>query len=155
MKIVISSTGSDLESTVDPRFGRAAYLLIVDSKTGELVESLNNTEMVNAGQGAGIITAALVADKGVKAIMTGRVGPKAMAVVEKAKIKVLTNVSGTVRSAVAHFNELSTTGDHTPVLFGQSQEEEVTSSKRVIGQGRGRGCGNAGQGRGHCGKRQG
>ena len=33
MKIAVTSTGTDLESAVDPRFGRAAYILIVDSET--------------------------------------------------------------------------------------------------------------------------
>jgi len=31
MKIAITSTGPDLEAQVDPRFGRAQYLLVVDT----------------------------------------------------------------------------------------------------------------------------
>ena len=31
MKIAVTSTGSDLDAQVDPRFGRAEYLLIVDT----------------------------------------------------------------------------------------------------------------------------
>ena len=33
MKIAVTSTGTELDSPVDPRFGRAAFILIVDSDT--------------------------------------------------------------------------------------------------------------------------
>ncbi|MFH2124240.1 MAG: NifB/NifX family molybdenum-iron cluster-binding protein [Pseudomonadota bacterium] len=103
MKIVVSATGMNLDSPVDPRFGRAACLLIIDSDTGTLMEAIDNTQGRDAAQGAGISAAALVADKGVKAILTGRVGPKAMPVIEKAGIQVVSDVSGTVREAVEKF----------------------------------------------------
>ena len=32
MKIAVTSTGTDLDSEVDPRFGRAKYIIIVDSE---------------------------------------------------------------------------------------------------------------------------
>lgn len=89
MKIVVSATGMELSSLVDPRFGRAAFLLILDSDTGTLIEAIDNSQGRDAAQGAGISAAALVADKGVKAILTGRIGPKAMPVVEKAGIQVV------------------------------------------------------------------
>lgn len=63
MKIVISSTGIDFDSTVDPRFGRAAFLLIVDSDTNALSEVIDNSQGRDVAQGAGIRVAALVADK--------------------------------------------------------------------------------------------
>ena len=33
MKIAVTSKGSDLDAEVDPRFGRAAYIIVVDSET--------------------------------------------------------------------------------------------------------------------------
>ena len=33
MKIAVTSTGQNLDATVDPRFGRAAYILIVDAES--------------------------------------------------------------------------------------------------------------------------
>ena len=144
MKIVVSAMGTDLDSTVDPRFGRAAFLLIVDSDTGTLLEALDNSQGRDAAQGAGIRAAALVADKGVKAVLTGRVGPKAMPVLEKAGIQVVSDVSGTVREAVAQFRP----GSQAQV----SSSPTVTATKTAtsgsgMGGGRCRGCGS-GQGQG-------
>jgi len=62
MKIAVTSTGKDLESPMDPRFGRAAYILIVDTDTLD-VEVLDNTENVNAFKGAGIQAATMICDK--------------------------------------------------------------------------------------------
>ena len=47
MKIAVTSTGVDLDSQVDPRFGRAAYILVVDSETFDF-QVLDNKENVNA-----------------------------------------------------------------------------------------------------------
>lgn len=52
MKIAISSQGTDLNSQVDPRFGRAQYFIITDSDTldYEVIENPN----ISAAGGAGI-----------------------------------------------------------------------------------------------------
>ena len=71
MKIIISSSGPDLDSAVNPRFGRAPYLLVIDSSTGELIESIDNSAGLQATQGAGIKAAAMAAERGVEAILTG------------------------------------------------------------------------------------
>jgi len=42
MKIAISSTGVDLTSLVDPRFGRCRYYMIVDPESYEF-EAVENT----------------------------------------------------------------------------------------------------------------
>jgi predicted Fe-Mo cluster-binding NifX family protein len=138
MKIVISSSGPEMDAAVDPRFGRAAYFLIVDSDNGELLEAIDNSAGRDAAQGAGIGAAALVAEKGVTTILTGRVGPKAMAVVEKANIDVVSNVSGTVRDAVDQFR--------SGVLTGSGSGSAPTSQRETSGQGMGgRGMGQGGQ----------
>jgi predicted Fe-Mo cluster-binding NifX family protein len=43
MKLAITSKGTDLDSEVDPRFGRAAYILIVDTFSLG-VQVLDNSE---------------------------------------------------------------------------------------------------------------
>lgn len=35
MKVIVTTTAADLDSPVDPRFGRAAYFTVVDTDTME------------------------------------------------------------------------------------------------------------------------
>ena len=104
MKIAVTSKGTDLDSQVDPRFGRAAYILIVDTENLEF-EVLDNKDNVNAFKGAGIQAASMVSDKGAEVLLTGFCGPNAFKAFEAAKIKVANDVSGTVRDAMKAFNE--------------------------------------------------
>jgi predicted Fe-Mo cluster-binding NifX family protein len=142
MKIVVTATGMNLDSNVDPRFGRAACLLIIDSETGALLEAIDNSQGVNASQGAGIGAAAMVADKGVQAVLTGQVGPKAMAVIEKSNIQVVTGVEGSVREAVDNFRAGS-----SPQACSTSGNSGGGTGKAASGKGHGGGCG-CGQGGG-------
>ena len=99
MKIAVTSTGTDLDAQVDPRFGRAAYILIVDSETFDF-EVLDNKENVNALKGAGIQAARMVSDKQAEVLLTGFCGPNAFKVMKAAKIGVANNADGSVRDAV-------------------------------------------------------
>ena len=87
---------------MDPRFGRAAYILIVDSETMAF-EVLDNAENVNAFKGAGIQAAAMISDEQADVLLTGFCGPNAFKTLEAADVKVAGDVSGTVREAVAAF----------------------------------------------------
>jgi predicted Fe-Mo cluster-binding NifX family protein len=87
---------------MDPRFGRAAYILIVDTDTLAF-EALDNGENVNAFKGAGIQAATMISDKHADVLLTGFCGPNAFKALEAAKVKVAGDVSGTVREAVAAF----------------------------------------------------
>ena len=78
MDVLITSEGKDLDSELCPRFGRAPVFLVVDVDTAE-AEAVENPA-VEAESGAGIQSAQLVVDRGVRHVITGRVGPKAMAV---------------------------------------------------------------------------
>jgi predicted Fe-Mo cluster-binding NifX family protein len=99
MKIAVTSTGTDLDSQVDARFGRASYILIVDSETLDH-EVLDNKENVNALKGAGIQAASMVSDKGAKVLLTGFCGPNAFKALKAAKIGVANDAGGSVRDAV-------------------------------------------------------
>ncbi|WP_458012151.1 NifB/NifX family molybdenum-iron cluster-binding protein [Candidatus Solincola sp.] len=116
MKIAVSSTGPDLESAVDPRFGRCAYLLFVDTDTLEF-EAVSNPN-VSAGGGAGIGTAQMVVDRGAKAVLTGNVGPNAFGVLSQAGIAVYTGVAGTVRQAAENFKSGGMTTASAPTVGG-------------------------------------
>jgi len=104
MKIAITSKGTGLNSEVDPRFGRAAYILIVDTFSLS-INVIDNAQNVNALKGAGIQTASAVSDKGVSALLTGYCGPNAFQTLTAAGIKVANDIAGSVKEAVAAFNE--------------------------------------------------
>ncbi|MFO7560190.1 MAG: NifB/NifX family molybdenum-iron cluster-binding protein [Desulfobacterales bacterium] len=104
MKIAVTSKGTDLDSIVDPRFGRAAYILIVDSETYAF-DVLDNHENVNAFKGAGIQAATMVSEKGADVLLTGFCGPNAFKTLSAAKIKVVNDASGTVKDAVDAFKQ--------------------------------------------------
>ena len=67
MKVVVTSQGQDLSSQVDSRFGRAKNFIVVDTQTDEFSVH-DNTQNVNAAQGAGIQAARTVVDLGVEAV---------------------------------------------------------------------------------------
>jgi predicted Fe-Mo cluster-binding NifX family protein len=116
MKICVSSTSNTLESPIDPRFGRCAYLIVVDSETMQF-EAIPNMAAGATG-GAGIQAAQTVANRGVKTVITGNVGINAFDALSAAGIEIMTGAfSGTVRQVVERFlkGELNrTTGATVP-----------------------------------------
>jgi predicted Fe-Mo cluster-binding NifX family protein len=101
MKIAVSSTGGSLSAQVDPKFGRCAYFVIYDSGTRKFTAFSNP-----AGQavgGAGTTAAREIAKRGTDVLLTGSVGSKAQSALQAAGIKIVTDVSGTVQSAVENY----------------------------------------------------
>ena len=99
MKLAITAKGTELDAPVDPRFGRAAHILVVDTETLEF-EALDNSENINAFKGAGINAAVMVSGKGAEVLITGYCGPNAFKTLDAAKIKVSNDARGTVRETV-------------------------------------------------------
>ena len=103
MKICITSEGQTLDSKVDPRFGRCQNFIFFDTDT-EKFEAQENANAQFQG-GAGIQSGQLVVSKGVKAVLTGNVGPNAHQVLSAAGVSVFTGVSGTVKEAIEGYNK--------------------------------------------------
>lgn len=107
--IGVSSTGPGLESQVDPRFGRCAYFVIARIEDSEVkeVQSVRNPG-IDMPSGAGISAAQLIADQGVKVVITGNLGPKAFQVLQSLGIEIYQGVPGTVEENIGKFlrNEL-------------------------------------------------
>ena len=103
MKIAVTAKGRDMDAQVDPRFGRAEFILIIDSD-GTLSEVIDNTQNRNAMGGAGIQAGKLLADRKVDVLLTGHVGPNAFKTLDAAGIKVGVEVSETVRDALNRLN---------------------------------------------------
>jgi len=95
-----------------------------------------------------------LAEKGVQVILTGRVGPKALAVLDKAGIRVVDDTHGTVEEALAAF--LATSHQEKPEPASARQAVPGGSGRQPGDQGRGRagdlgcrpGCSGRGKGRG-------
>ena len=98
MRVAVTAQGADLESAMDPRFGRCRNFVIVDSDSDKF-EAFSN-ESVTASGGAGTQSAQFLANKGVGTVITGNVGPNAARALEAAGIKVYAAASGTVRDAL-------------------------------------------------------
>lgn len=115
MKIAISALGTDLDSNIDERFGRARYFILLDTDTSAIIEVVDNLENQHASHGAGVQAAQSVADKGIDWLLTGAVGPKAYQILNQAGIKIASGASGTIREAVEKFKsgEFSETGGPT------------------------------------------
>jgi len=108
-KICITAQGSELNSPIDPRFGRAQYFLIIDPKDFKF-EAIKNPN-TDAPHGVGIKSAQLLSVQGVGIVLTGHVGPKADQVLQAAKIQIITGISGTAKDVYDDYiNQVSDVG---------------------------------------------
>jgi predicted Fe-Mo cluster-binding NifX family protein len=108
MKIAVTTTGDTLNSSMDMRFGRAKKFILYNTESQDF-QVYDNTQNLNAAQGAGIQAAQNIAATGAKAVITGHVGPKAFAVLNQAGIKIYNTDASTVIQALEKFskNEIS------------------------------------------------
>jgi len=102
MKVIVTSQGREMNSPVDPRFGRARYFVVVETETGESVVE-DNSQNLNAARGAGVQAGKNVVDLGAKAVITGHVGPKAFTTLHSAGVQIYTGATGTVAEAIEQF----------------------------------------------------
>ena len=97
MKIAIGSDGKDENAKVSLVSGRAEYYLIFKNK--KLVETISNP-FKRGGGGAGIGVAQMLANKGVKLIISGKFGPNMTAFLDEKKIKYKTVQDKTVKEVI-------------------------------------------------------
>ncbi len=103
MKLAISSTGNNLDSEVDARFGRCNYFLIVEIEDNKIKDfkAIENTGKDQMG-GAGITAGEIVAKQKVDAIITVNLGPRAFSVFEQFKIKTYQG-EGKIKEVIQDF----------------------------------------------------
>jgi predicted Fe-Mo cluster-binding NifX family protein len=143
MKIAVSAQGRNLNSTIDPRFGRCANFLIVNTEDMSF-EVFDNDNRALSG-GAGIQAAQFVVSKGAKVVITGNLGPNAVQALKAAGVEMITGQTETVIKAINDYKdgklEITSETDATRCFV-----ENISSG---IGQGMGRGRGRGmGRGRG-------
>ena len=125
MKLCVTATGDNLEALLDPRFGRCAYLVIVNSETLQF-EAIPNVASKARG-GAGIQAAQIVSNQGAKVLVTGNVGPNAFQALSATGIQIITGVSGTIKGVVEKFKK------------GELRKTDAPTVGEHFGAGRGRG----------------
>ncbi|MFO7715732.1 NifB/NifX family molybdenum-iron cluster-binding protein [Desulfosarcina sp.] len=154
MKIAISAKGKTLESTIDERFGRCPYFIILET-TDMSYEAVENTN-ADLATSAGIQAASFVASTGAKAVVTGNCGPKAMQVFAATDINIILGQRGVIKDVVEKFKagELSPDSrNHVPEKSGAVRSPSTSSplgsgpgsgAGRGMGGGGGRGMGGGG-----------
>ena len=99
MRIAVTGQGRDVSAPVNPRFGRARFLVIMDAETDESCVT-DSTQDLNAAQGAGIQAGRNVVKFGAKSVITGYVRPKAFAALQAGGVTVYTGATGTVAGTI-------------------------------------------------------
>lgn len=100
MKTVITSSGENLFSSFDMRFGRAEYFCVFDQAKGEtqFIKNVNKDD----SSGAGVKVAERMIELGVTKVVSGDFGPKAKDLLDKFNIQmvILQNAGLTVDDIV-------------------------------------------------------
>ena len=141
MKVAVSSSGQDLYSPIDPRFGRCAYFLMVE--TDDMSFKVFDNQSISLGGGAGIQSAQFISSKGAKAVITGNCGPNAVQTLSAAGIEVFLGNTGIVREVLQKFKN----GELTSTNIANASEYSGLGDSTSFGRGRGMG-GQRGMGRG-------
>jgi predicted Fe-Mo cluster-binding NifX family protein len=102
-RICITSVGEDLDSLLDPRFGRCADFIFVDPETMDFEVVQNEAATVLAG--AGILAAKTVVSNSVEAVITGSVGPNALAALQESDISVFASGCVSVRDCIEKYRK--------------------------------------------------
>ena len=145
MKIAVSASNQEMSSAVDPRFGRCAYFLLVDSETMQF-ETVENPNIASTS-GAGIQSAQLVSKKGANVLLTGSCGPNAFQTLQTAGVEVVVGVTGTVQEVVQQYKSGKLQRSTQPNVSSHFGMETGGGSPTGPGFGMGRGMGG-GMGRG-------
>lgn len=99
MRIAITANGKDLTSNMDPRFGRALGFIIYNTEDNSYTYK-DNSQVLNAPQGAGIQAAQQISKEEVQTVITGHVGPNAFKALNSAGISIFLKKGGTVKEAI-------------------------------------------------------
>lgn len=87
MKTIITSTGDNLSSKFDQRFGRAGWFCVYDRETDSTNFIENSFKHSNGG--AGTKSSEMVAELGASQVISGDFGPKAKNLLEKLNIQMI------------------------------------------------------------------
>jgi predicted Fe-Mo cluster-binding NifX family protein len=87
MKYAVTSTGNTLESAIDRRFGRCAFIVTFETDT-KAMEFFPNP-FKNEDEGAGQALAAMLFEKGVQKVISGSFGIRIKDFMDSRKIQMI------------------------------------------------------------------
>ncbi len=73
MKLIFTTTGTDWDSKMDPRFGRTQFFFVYDEESDK-IQTYDNTAIENEAHGAGPKTAQKLSEFDAQVLITGN-GP--------------------------------------------------------------------------------
>ncbi len=103
VKIAVSAKNPGWLESLDERFGRASWFIIVDDETKKW-QAVANQQQRQSTQGAGIQAATTVIDQEAQVLLSSNVGPKAFRVLQAGGVRMFrtdTAKQQTVAEAVA------------------------------------------------------
>jgi len=98
----VPAQSRELSSEVDFRFGRAEWLLVIDSETGNY-ETYGNAVSLKCAQLSGSQVAQNLVDDGVQVVLTRHIGPIAFKILKDADVKIFHVIEQTVQEAINSF----------------------------------------------------
>ena len=117
MKIIITASSSSLDAVFDPRFGRCAYFLAMDTETMQW-EAFPNPGIHSSG-GAGTQAAQFVVEQKAAAVISGDFGPNASTALNAAGILMYLNkADGNIQDIVKRFLAGELQQVNTPTASG-------------------------------------
>ncbi len=122
MKIALPAEDNSLSKSVYESFGRAPYFLFYNTITKES-EFLDNSAAVSQGA-AGIRAAQVIADNGIKALITPRCGENAQKILENAGVLVYNSIPGTLQVNIDEFlsDKLTLIHEFHSAFHGQEEK---------------------------------
>lgn len=133
MKVVVSSTGRDLDAPVSLIFGRCPVFIFVETGDEPGVSEITAVDnpAVGAAGGAGVQASQFVVGQGVEAVVSGNLGPNAFRVIQAAGVSAYQVAGGTVREALAALEA----GELSPITAPGADHVGLGGQRRHGGRG--------------------
>jgi predicted Fe-Mo cluster-binding NifX family protein len=103
-KIAFSTSGENQDALLDTRFGRCKNFIIYDVEQNQL-SVVENTQNMEAAQGAGIQSAQNVIEHGADVLISGHCGPKAFRVLSAAGIAIYLGDSKPIHELIEDYKQ--------------------------------------------------
>ncbi|MGV8026231.1 MAG: NifB/NifX family molybdenum-iron cluster-binding protein [Anaerolineaceae bacterium] len=123
MKIMITAASPSIDAGFDPRFGRCANFVVIETESMQWEAFANPA--IDAAGGAGTQAAQFAVEKQVSAVVSGNFGPNASSALNIAGIAMYVNkTQGSIRNVAESFKTGSLTNVNTPTVKGSHSPQD-------------------------------